>query len=32
MEFVGGDDARSLVRRWLRRVLTGYWTRAGYLN
>jgi hypothetical protein len=23
---------RRLVRRWLRRVLTGYWTHAGYLN
>jgi hypothetical protein len=23
---------RRLVRRWLRRVVTGYWTHAGYLN
>jgi len=24
--------ARRLMRRWLRRVLAGYWTHAGYLN
>ena len=24
--------ARRLLRRWLRRVVTGYWTHAGYLN
>jgi hypothetical protein len=25
-------SARRLMRRWLRRVLAGYWTHAGYLN
>jgi hypothetical protein len=24
--------ARRLIRRWLRRVIAGYWTHAGYLN
>ena len=25
-------EDRRLIKRWLRRVLTGYWTHAGYLN
>jgi hypothetical protein len=25
-------ESRGLLRRWLRRVLAGYWTHSGYLN